>query len=38
MEADEVFMANFGRGWGRCGRSNSEGLARVLANDIYRSA
>src|SRR6267143_2683862 len=34
-EADEVFMANFGRGWD-CGASNGEGLSRVLANDIYR--
>jgi hypothetical protein len=35
MEADEVFMANFGRGW-NCGRSPGEGLSRVLANDLYR--
>lgn len=34
-EADEVFMANFGRGWD-CGASNGEGLSRVLANDIYK--
>ena len=34
-EADEVFMANFGRGWD-CGASNGEGLSRVLANDIYQ--
>lgn len=33
-EADEVFMANFGRGW-NCGRSPGEGLSRVLANDLY---
>lgn len=37
MEADEVFMANFGRGW-RCGTSSGEGLSRVLANAIYRGA
>lgn len=35
MEADEVFMANFGRGW-NCGRSPGEGLSRVLANDLYK--
>ncbi len=34
-EADEVFMANFGRGWD-CGASTGEGLSRVLANDIYK--
>jgi hypothetical protein len=34
-KADEVFMANFGRGWD-CGASNGEGLSRVLANDIYK--
>src|SRR6266446_5867412 len=34
-EADEVLMANFGRGWD-CGASNGEGLSRVLANDIYK--
>jgi hypothetical protein len=33
-EADEVFMANFGKGWD-CGASPGEGLSRVLANDIY---
>ena len=36
-EADEVFMANFGRGW-NCGGSNGEGLSRVLANDMYPGA
>src|SRR5260370_2978700 len=35
-EADEVFMANFGRGWD-CGASAGEGLSRVLANDIYKN-
>jgi hypothetical protein len=34
-EEDEVFMANFGKGWD-CGASNGEGLSRVLANDIYK--
>ncbi len=34
-EADEVFMANYGRGWD-CGASAGEGLSRVLANDIYK--
>ena len=34
-EADEVFMANFGRGWD-CGASAGEGLSRVLANDLYK--
>jgi hypothetical protein len=34
-EADEVFMANFGKGW-NCGHSPGEGLSRVLANDIYQ--
>jgi len=34
-EADEVFMANFGRGWD-CGASPGEGLSRVLANDLYK--
>jgi hypothetical protein len=34
-EADEVFMANYGRGWD-CGASPGEGLSRVLANDIYK--
>jgi hypothetical protein len=34
-EADEVFMANFGKGWD-CGASPGEGLSRVLANDIYQ--
>jgi hypothetical protein len=34
-EVDEVFMANFGRGWD-CGASNGEGLSRVLAGDIYQ--
>lgn len=34
-EVDEVFMANFGKGWD-CGASNGEGLSRVLANDIYK--
>jgi hypothetical protein len=33
-EADEVFMANFGRGW-NCGASTGEGLSRVLANVMY---
>jgi hypothetical protein len=37
MEADEVFMANFGRGWRR-GGSNGESLSCVLDNDIYRGA
>jgi hypothetical protein len=36
-EADEVFMANFGRGWD-CGASTGEGLSRVLANDLYKGA
>jgi len=34
-ESDEVFMANFGRGWD-CGASPGEGLSRVLANDLYK--
>jgi hypothetical protein len=34
-EVDEVFMANFGRGWD-CGSSAGEGLSRVLANDFYK--
>jgi hypothetical protein len=34
-EEDEVFEANFGRGWD-CGASNGEGLSRVLASDIVR--
>jgi hypothetical protein len=36
-EADEVFMANFGRGWD-CGASPGEGLSRVLASELYRGA
>jgi hypothetical protein len=35
-EADEVFMANFGKGWD-CGASPGEGLSRVLANDLYKN-
>jgi hypothetical protein len=34
-EEDEVFQANFGRGW-NCGFSNGEGLSRVLANDMVQ--
>jgi hypothetical protein len=34
-EADEVFMANLGKGWD-CGASPGEGLSRVLANDLYK--
>jgi hypothetical protein len=37
QEIDEVFMANFGRGW-HCGNSGGEALSRVLAADIYRGA
>jgi predicted nucleic acid-binding protein len=33
-EADEVFMANQGKGWD-CGGSNGEALSRVLAAEIY---
>ena len=33
-EEDEVFMANFGRGWD-CGASNGEGLSRVLSNELH---
>ena len=33
-EEDEVFMANFGRGWD-CGASHGEGLSRVLSNDLH---
>jgi hypothetical protein len=36
-EVDEVFMANFGRGWD-CGASPGEGLSRVLALDLYKVA
>jgi Clostridial hydrophobic W len=36
-EADEVFMANQGRGW-NCGASNGEGLSRVLAAERYPAA
>ncbi len=36
-EADEVFMASFGRGW-NCGYSNGEGLSRVLANELVPGA
>jgi hypothetical protein len=35
MEADEVFMANFGHGW-NCAASPGEGLSRVIANDLYK--
>ena len=35
MEIDEVFMANFGRGW-NCAASTGEGLSRVIANDLYK--
>jgi hypothetical protein len=35
MEVDEVFMANFGRGW-NCAASPGEGLSRVIANDLYQ--
>jgi hypothetical protein len=33
-EADEVFMANQGKGWD-CGGSNGEGLSRILADELH---